>query len=187
MMIDLSNYKNYLSDKAHEVLKLAIEESHKRQHYYLGVEHVFLALTHIEDDFSNEVMVRLGINPKKMLEIILHEMDSSKQFMGEGMKVLTPTKTVLKFAWENAQSSGRKLIDPIDQAERFKQQAEARAAGDMEAMEVDNDFLLCMEYGMPPISGWGMGIDRMVALLTNTKTLRDVILFPLLKPLSDEI
>ncbi len=83
--------------------------------------------------------------------------------------------------WEvvNAYSE---LVDPIDQAERFSQQAAARAAGDEETMDVDQDFLMCMEYGMPPISGWGMGIDRMVALLTNAQTLRDVVLFPLLRP-----
>lgn len=83
--------------------------------------------------------------------------------------------------WEivNAYSE---LIDPIDQAERFSQQAAARAAGDAEAMEIDNDYVLCMEYGMPPISGWGMGIDRVVALLTGVDNLRDVVLFPLLRP-----
>lgn len=83
--------------------------------------------------------------------------------------------------WEiiNAYSE---LIDPLDQAQRFKEQAAARAQGDEEAMEVDNDFLLCMEYGMPPMSGWGMGIDRFVALLTDVQTLRDVVLFPLLRP-----
>jgi len=83
--------------------------------------------------------------------------------------------------WEvvNAYSE---LVDPVDQADRFRQQAEARAGGDMETMDVDQDFLVCMEYGMPPISGWGMGIDRIVALLTNAQTLRDVVLFPLLRP-----
>jgi lysyl-tRNA synthetase class 2 len=83
--------------------------------------------------------------------------------------------------WEvvNAYSE---LVDPIDQAERFKEQAAARAQGDTEAMEVDNDFVRCMEFGMPPISGWGMGVDRIVALLTNASTLRDVVLFPLLRP-----
>jgi lysyl-tRNA synthetase class 2 len=83
--------------------------------------------------------------------------------------------------WEvvNAYSE---LVDPLDQTERFKQQAEARAHGDKETMDVDNDFLQCMEYGMPPISGWGMGIDRIIALLTNASTLRDVILFPLMRP-----
>ena len=74
------------------------------------------------------------------------------------------------------------LIDPIDQAQRFKQQAYARAQGDMDTMDVDYDFVKCMEYGMPPMSGWGMGIDRFVALLTNTPALRDVVLFPLLRP-----
>jgi lysyl-tRNA synthetase class 2 len=83
--------------------------------------------------------------------------------------------------WEvvNAYSE---LVDPVDQTERFRQQAQARAAGDTETMEVDNDFLQCIEYGMPPISGWGMGIDRIVALLTNATTLRDVVLFPLMRP-----
>jgi lysyl-tRNA synthetase class 2 len=83
--------------------------------------------------------------------------------------------------WEivNAYSE---LVDPVDQAERFSQQQAARAAGDTEAMEIDNDFLACMEYGMPPMSGWGMGIDRVVALLTDARTLRDVVLFPLLRP-----
>ncbi|ERP31841.1 lysyl-tRNA synthetase [Chitinivibrio alkaliphilus ACht1] len=83
--------------------------------------------------------------------------------------------------WEviNAYSE---LVDPLDQKERFRQQAAAKDAGDEDAMEVDEDFLTCMEYGMPPMSGWGMGIDRIVALLTNAKTLRDVVLFPLLRP-----
>ena len=83
--------------------------------------------------------------------------------------------------WEvvNAYSE---LVDPVDQAERFKQQANARAQGDTETMEVDNDFLQCMEFGMPPMSGWGMGVDRIVALLTNASTLRDVVLFPLMRP-----
>jgi lysyl-tRNA synthetase class 2 len=83
--------------------------------------------------------------------------------------------------WEiiNAYSE---LVDPLDQAGRFQQQAGARAGGDMETMETDMDFLRCMEYGMPPISGWGMGVDRVIALLTNAQTLRDVVLFPLLRP-----
>ena len=83
--------------------------------------------------------------------------------------------------WEvvNAYSE---LIDPIDQMERFDSQLEARERGDQEAMETDEDFVTCMEYGMPPMSGWGMGVDRFVALLTDTEHLRDVVLFPLLKP-----
>ena len=83
--------------------------------------------------------------------------------------------------WEivNAYSE---LIDPVDQRERFEEQMKAREAGDTEAMEIDEDFLLCMEHGMPPMSGWGMGIDRFVALLTEVENLRDVVLFPLMRP-----
>lgn len=83
--------------------------------------------------------------------------------------------------WEivNAYSE---LIDPIDQKERFESQMQAKEAGDEEAMSKDDDYVEAMEYGMPPVSGWGMGIERILALLTEQKNLRDVVLFPLLKP-----
>jgi lysyl-tRNA synthetase class 2 len=78
------------------------------------------------------------------------------------------------------------LVDPLDQRERFVEQSSAKSEGDEEAMEVDEEYLVAMEHGMPPISGWGMGIDRVVALLTGQDNLRDVVLFPLLRPLSGE-
>jgi lysyl-tRNA synthetase class 2 len=74
------------------------------------------------------------------------------------------------------------LVDPIDQRERFVEQAAQKSAGDEEAMEVDEEYLVAMEHGMPPISGWGMGVDRVVALLTGQDNLRDVVLFPLMRP-----
>ena len=74
------------------------------------------------------------------------------------------------------------LVDPIDQRERFVQQAEQRQAGDDEAMDMDEGYLTAMEHGMPPISGWGMGVDRVLALLTGQDNLRDVVLFPLMRP-----
>jgi lysyl-tRNA synthetase class 2 len=74
------------------------------------------------------------------------------------------------------------LVDPIDQRERFMQQAEQRSAGDEEAMDMDEGYLTAMEHGMPPISGWGMGVDRVLALLTGQDNLRDVVLFPLMRP-----
>ena len=61
-------------------------------------------------------------------------------------------------------------------------QAQLNAAGDDEAMMMDEDYLLAMEHGMPPMSGWGMGVDRIVALLSGAENLRDVVLFPLMKP-----
>ena len=77
------------------------------------------------------------------------------------------------------------LNDPVKQREVFEEQMKNREEGDEEALEIDEDYLRAMEYGMPPNAGWSMGIDRLVMLLTDSASIRDTILFPLLKPDND--
>lgn len=94
---------------------------------------------------------------------------------------LADTFQLLVNTWEvvNAYSE---LVDPQDQRERLERQSKAKDAGDQDAMPMDEDYLRAMEHGMPPMSGFGMGVDRLVALLTAQDNLKDTILFPLLRP-----
>jgi lysyl-tRNA synthetase class 2 len=74
------------------------------------------------------------------------------------------------------------LNDPEDQAARFLEQVSKKAAGAEETMDYDEDYVRALEHGMPPAAGFGMGMDRLTMMLTNASSIRDVILFPLLRP-----
>jgi lysyl-tRNA synthetase class 2 len=74
------------------------------------------------------------------------------------------------------------LVDPLDQRTRFEEQLAAKEAGDEETMPMDEDFLTAMEHGFPPISGVGIGIDRLTMVLCGCENIKDTVLFPLLRP-----
>jgi len=77
------------------------------------------------------------------------------------------------------------LVDPLEQRARLEEQARLRSQGDAEAMPMDEDYLLAMEHGMPPISGWGIGIDRLLQVLLDLPNIRDGVLFPIMRPLDE--
>ena len=78
------------------------------------------------------------------------------------------------------------LVDPIEQERRLLEQASLKLSGDEEAMDMDYDYIGAMEYGLPPISGWGMGVDRIIQLLTNSENIKDVVMFPLMRPINND-
>jgi len=113
-MIDLTHYRDKLSDKAYQVLLHAIEESQKRQHYYLGVEHIFLAFTEIERVLFEETMKRLSLDPELIKSTLKEHLNITRQYLGGGMKVPADTKTLFQLSWERVQSMGRSVITSID-------------------------------------------------------------------------
>ena len=181
-MIDLSNYKDYLSDKAHRVLSSAIEESRKRQHHYLGVEHIFLAITEVENTLFTEIADKLNVSPRKVINSLQEYLGGSKQLLGGGMKVPPSTKTIFKLAWDSAVNSGRKVIETTDLLKAIFQEGHNIPVRILRAMGVEpNDVTRIISvqtkvleekseefkkrYDLPPyLSNFGVNLNKLARM-----------------------
>lgn len=113
-MFNLDNYEDKLSESGYRVLTISIEESKRRKHYYLGLEHVLYALTIVDEELLNEIFIDLKVDKRKVLKLLSDFMMSSEQYVGEGLKIPIQTRNLFKSAYDYAQSSGRSLIDSTD-------------------------------------------------------------------------
>ncbi len=113
-MFNLDNYEDKLSESGYRVLTISIEESKRRKHYYLGLEHVLYALTVVDEELLNEIFADLKVDKRKVLKLLNDFMMSSEQYIGEGLKIPIQTRNLFKSAYDYAQSSGRNLIDSTD-------------------------------------------------------------------------
>ncbi len=112
--VDLKNYRPYFSGKAHAVVDRAIEESKRRNHYYLGVEHIFLAFSQIEPTFFKTVLADLSLDPQHIIGFLNDHMGAAQPAVEVSVKVPSSTKTIFRRAWEEAQQIGRSTIEPVD-------------------------------------------------------------------------
>ncbi|MGQ7185759.1 GNAT family N-acetyltransferase [Escherichia sp. HC-CC] len=142
---------------------------------------------YINDEQGKQIAEIVFVPTGENLAIIEHT-DVDESLKGQGIGKQLVAKVVEKMRREKRKIiplcpfAKHELNDAEDQAERFQEQVNAKAAGDDEAMFYDEDYVTALEYGLPPTAGLGIGIDRMIMLFTNSHTIRDVILFPAMRP-----
>ena len=134
-----------------------------------------------EIDFGGEWQV--VINPTYLIE---HPIDLSPLARSNDENPKLTDRFQLVVNGQEIINGYSELVDCDEQEKRFIEQAELKANGDEEAMSIDTEYIRAMQYGMPPISGWGLGIDRFLQFLTNSDNIRDVVLYPLMKPRAAE-
>src|SRR5512146_1226784 len=113
-MMEISFYREKLSESGHRVLNASIEESQRRHHYYLGLEHLFIAFAEQEKPLFRELMASIGLNVEAVIYSVNEHLNISRQYLGVGLKVPPATKQVFRVAWETAQRNRRSQIDAAD-------------------------------------------------------------------------
>ncbi|WP_298029666.1 lysine--tRNA ligase [uncultured Campylobacter sp.] len=142
-----------------------------------------LDLGHLQSElFDNYVEAKL-INPTFIVDFPISISPLSRR-SDENPQIAE--RFELYIAGKELANAFNELNDPLDQYVRFKAQIDAKNAGDDEAHEMDEDYVRALSYAMPPTTGWGLGIDRLAMILLNKKSIRDVILFPAMRPLNLE-
>ena len=160
-----------INDKAKIIEKLKADNFEANENLDLG---------HLQAElFDNYVEHRL-INPTFVIDFPISISPLSRR-SDENPEIAE--RFELFIAGRELANAFNELNDPLDQFERFKAQIDAKNAGDDEAHEMDEDFVRALSYAMPPTVGWGLGVDRLVMILLNKKSIRDVILFPAMKPI----
>jgi lysyl-tRNA synthetase, class II len=145
---------------------------------HVGIDESFGPGKIIDEIFSEKVQQHL-IQPTFIMDYPLELSPLAKKHRSEEGLV---ERFELFINGQEIANAFSELNDPVDQKSRFMEQAKLRARGDDEAMTFDEDFIETLEYGMPPTAGMGMGIDRLTILLTGAESIRDVILFPTMRP-----
>jgi ATP-dependent Clp protease ATP-binding subunit ClpA len=141
-MTELEGFKGKLSTRAQLVLDGAIEESKNRQHYYLGVEHLFLAFAKVEEDFFREVMDDLNLDVYHVLNFLSEHLNISRQYIGVGLKIPPATKNIFRLAREEAQRWGRDEIDSTDLLLAIFQENHSLPAKIFRSFGLDPDYVM---------------------------------------------
>ena len=141
-MIELEGFKERLTPKGLRVLETAVEESKRRQHYYLGVEHIFLSFAMVEDAFFRDIMSDLNLDANQVVQFLSDNLNISRQYIGVGLKVPPTTKTIFKLAWEEAQRWGRDEIDSTDLLIAIFQESHSLPAKVFRSFGLDPDYVM---------------------------------------------
>ena len=140
-MKELEELKARLSPRACALIDEAVDESKKRQHYYLGVEHIFLAFASVEEEFFTEVMEDLNLDSDHVLNFLNEHLNITRQYIGVGLKVPPATRNIFKLAWEEAQRRGHGEVDPSDLFIAIFQENHSLPPRIFGAFGIDPDFV----------------------------------------------